>query len=510
MDKPSFNLIDQPWIPCVEAETGRLIEVGLRDILCESHRIRGVTCETPLHDAAITVLLLVILHRVFGPEDEEAWEALYARGQFPSEAIEQYLSQWYSRFDLFDAERPFYQADDPRVKPKTVIHLLHSMGNTGALFSHADENTGLSMTPAEAARTLVAAINFRTAGLSGLPDKFTDGTLTRGVLYFSEGDTLYETLLLNLVAYPEMQYFPTEAKDAPTWEQDEPHAPRNVPHGYLDYLTWQSTRTRLIPEERDGTICVREMTIAPGLRLHEDVQSPLKMFLLRGKANDQRWFRTDFSEDRALWRDYESLFDFRSDKTRPPVTLKWAASLRREGYVSGDQTCVLRCIGFLADQAKPIFYREQLMPIPAQYLTDEGDVVERIREGRFVAEAVDSALNKALYALAAEVLQRGSDLAADKADITKLKDHWGVSRMYWSRLEPAFWDFVLALPYEGEAAVERWHETLRGLARELLQATCSANGPTHSSARAEVKANAILHSELHKIFNSVAETEKGQ
>ena len=67
--KYSFNLIDQPWIPCVLPH-GRMEDLSLRDTLLNAHKITAIFDQSPLVTAALHRLLLAILHRNFGPASQ--------------------------------------------------------------------------------------------------------------------------------------------------------------------------------------------------------------------------------------------------------------------------------------------------------------------------------------------------------------------------------------------------------------------------------------------------------
>jgi hypothetical protein len=89
----SFNLIDEPFLPVVRLD-GRTKEVGLRTALRQAHDLRELRDDSPLVTAALHRLLLAVLHRVFGPEDEDAWARLRDRGRWDAEAIDAYLGHW--------------------------------------------------------------------------------------------------------------------------------------------------------------------------------------------------------------------------------------------------------------------------------------------------------------------------------------------------------------------------------------------------------------------------------
>ena len=126
-DRYSFNLIDEPWIPCLRLD-GTPVDLSLRDTLAQSHGCRWRSPESPQVTAAIMRLLLAILHRVFGPADEDAWSELWAAQRFDADALDAYFGKWRHRFDLFDLERPFYQTDHPRKQFKSIVSLKHGFG----------------------------------------------------------------------------------------------------------------------------------------------------------------------------------------------------------------------------------------------------------------------------------------------------------------------------------------------------------------------------------------------
>ncbi len=200
----SFNLVASPWIPCVTLH-GDTVHLGLMDALLRSHELREIADPSPLIVASLHRLALAILHRVFGPANRAAWGELWRAGRWPEKPLQRYFDQWYERFDLFHPEHPFFQAPDERVKPKSVLHLIYSTGNNPTLFSHETDEQAKALSAAEAARALLASQTFHIAGLSGLEEKFTDAPWTRGVCFLVQGETLFQTLALNLIRYPESE-----------------------------------------------------------------------------------------------------------------------------------------------------------------------------------------------------------------------------------------------------------------------------------------------------------------
>jgi len=508
----SFNLVREPWIPCI-GRSGETLHVSLQDALLNAHALQEVYDESPLVTVALYRLLLANLHRVFGPENRRAWHALWQGERWPAEPVQTYLRRWEERFDLFHPDRPFFQAKDDRVKPRSVIHLIHSLGNNPTLFSHEHDGAGIVLSVAEAARQLVAAQAFRSAGLSGLEQKFTDGPCTRGIVFLVRGNNLFETLALNLIPYPDDSWFFHTTGDKPAWEMDNPFQPaRTRPLGYLDYLTWQSSRIWLLPEARPEGIVVREATIAPALRLDESVLDPMK----HHRADKKAGYKVlRFSEERALWRDSAALLEINRQtedkKDKPPAVISWLASLIYNEYLEKTRRYQLMALGMASYQAKVFFYRAERMPLPLAYLSDV-TLVEQLRDGLALAEAVQGQLYGALSRLATLLISPESDQEGGRqplqGDITNLVNHWGTIRHYWGNLEPAFARMVIDLPSDPEGAIAVWREELRRAARNALERATALAGTGSAALKAAVRARGQLEVGLRKVLESSVKQEE--
>jgi CRISPR system Cascade subunit CasA len=460
-----FNLIDAPWIPCIRAD-GQAAHLELRDTLLQSHELRELAGESPLVTAALHRLLLAVLHRVFGPEDRDTWYGLWKAGRWDAPRLDTYLTQWRHRFNLFDPDRPFCQAADDRVKPKSLNSLVLDLafGNKATLFDHHTDAVGVTLTPAESARAVVAAQSFGLAGLSGLSQKFTDGTCARGVLFLVQGETLFETLMLNMLRYPtDDDVMPHNPDDCPAWEMDDPFIPdRSIPRGYLDYLTWQNRRILLMPEHTPKGTIVQQMTVAPALRLESEVltRDPMKHFRL---DKNRGLLVQRFNEDRALWRDSAALFSLHSDRYRPPRTFQWLAELVDDGGLDVSQTRRYLALGMANNQAKVDFYRTECMPLPLKYLRDD-HLVGRLSDVLTMAESVRGQLWGAARQLATLILSPQADSdegrKPDPQDLDNLTNQWAVERDYWSRLEIPFRELLVALPDDVEGTLTDWRGTL--------------------------------------------------
>lgn len=511
----SFDLIDQPWLPCIWLD-GRAESLSLRQTLQEAHRIRELAGDSPLTAVALHRLLLALLHRVYGPSSYEAWGELWEAKQWHADALSAYLERWRDRFDLFHPERPFYQAADARVRPKSVISLMHDVasGNNPVFFDHHTEAGGITLDASEAARAVVTA---QCYGLSGPCDPsqklyFTDGAAARGIHFLVEGDSLFETLMLNLLRYPDDEVMPTRDKDCPAWEMDDPFQPeRETPLGYLDYLTWQNRRILLLPEGVTDNPVVRQMTWAPALRLASTVLDPFKHYRFDPDPKKGGYKALRFSEERALWRDSAPLLSLHrsleaESRARPPRPFKWLHDLIDDDSVlfSAGRTCRFRAQGMASDQARVFFFRDERLPLPLAYL-DSPDLVARLQEATDRAEAAARQLWSACRTLATFMMKPGADAPGARLpareDLDRLTHYWAPERHYWAALELPFRRLLVDLPAAPAAATAVWHEVTRRVAWQALEETITLAGDDGWALKAAVHARGQLAAGLNRVYS---------
>jgi len=500
----NFDLVTKPWIPCVKRD-GTAGELGLRDVLAKAHELLELGGESPLVTAALHRLLLAILHRIFGPADYEAWHALWHAGRFDIAAVDDYFKAWRVRFDLFHPIRPFYQAADIRVKPKSLASLVHDVasGNNATLFDHHTDESGLTLRPPQAARFLVMAQAFGLAGLSGLPQKFTDAPCARGIIFLVQGDTLFETLLLNLIRYDSENPLPRRDDDRPAWETESScQEDRTTPRGYLDYLTWQNRRILFLPETANCEVIIRQMTLAPGLRLGQGIADPMKSY----RRDEKRGLLPlRFNENRALWRDSTTLFQLDTPTAYAPRTFAWLAEMMAEGYLPCGMRRIM-ALGMANDQAKVEFYRAEHLPLPLIYLFNQ-QLVNSLRDDVLsVAEKVGEQLKMAMFTMAkfvqAPQSDRGNTRVPASDDLRRLMDIWSVENRYWPRLEVPFRLTMEVLPQDRESALTGWQRTLRRTAWDAFEAVAHDVEAEPRAMKATVRGREKLAAGLSKILSA--------
>ncbi len=447
---PKFDLVTEPWIPCL-LRSRRLVELSLLDVLTAVPQdIREVVDPSPLVTVALHRLLLAILHRALdGPQDADEWAAWWEEGCWPIEPVRAYLLQWRHRFDLFDADRPFYQhpgvdrtyADDSA----RLATELASSYNAPLLFDHSDPKQ-VALSPAAAARYLVAFQAFSPGGLlSGrTPAERSSkaAPLCNVAVCLGKGDNLARTLLLNLVGRPfrSLSYEPPTdcGPDQPAWER--PHPPSDQPRwpcGYIDYLTWQARRVLLIPEKSNGTVVVRKAVIMRGESFPEGFeQRQLETMIPYRKEPKKGWLALAFREERTLWRDSLALMQTVStgqvDQQRPRI-VDWWSSLFHLGVLTAP-VVPLDVAGFVPDQAKPLFWRYERFPLPLSVVDDQVTLLwidQLVQMAETAARFLSGALRRLTTALGISDQQRGGV-------VTGL----GAERAFWSALEPSFYPLL--------------------------------------------------------------------
>ncbi|WP_448576216.1 type I-E CRISPR-associated protein Cse1/CasA [Thermomicrobium sp.] len=447
---PTFDLVTQPWIPCL-LPNGRLVERSLHDVLTAPQSVREIVDPSPLVTVALHRLLLAILHRALdGPRDEDEWAEWWEDGCWPLDPVRQYLARWQHRFDLFDPDRPFHQHPGVdhqyRAESARLATELASSFNAPLLFDHSDP-AQVALTPAAAARYLVAYQAFSTGGLlSGrTPAERASkaAPLCAVAVCLGKGEDLARTLLLHLVSRPfwGSSYQPPTGHpthDLPAWERpDLPGDQPRWPTGYLDYLTWQARRVLLIPDDRNGQVVVSQAVIMRGESFPDGFeQRQLETMVPFRKDSKRGWLALTFREDRALWRDSLALMQTIStsavDQQRPRI-VDWWAFLYRLGVLPG-RVLPLDVAGFVPDQAKPLFWRYERFPLPLSLLDDQLMLLwieQLLKMAEEAARLLVEDLRRLATYLGIGDKQRGSFVAG-----------LGSERVFWATLEPTFYTLL--------------------------------------------------------------------
>lgn len=261
-----FNLTTDPWIKVIETSTNREQTVSLITLFENAQHYRQLAGEMRSQDLAIMRLLLAILTTVysridahddrymwlkadfeideetFDEEDSEddllaTWQDLKQAGQF-SAGVVQYLKAHAADFDFF-GERPFYQvttedydsfvpqnkrvaAGKGQVLVKQLNRQISESAHTPSIFAPKSGEAKNELPVDELVRWVITYQNF-----TGVTDKTkisTDEKFSNsaGWIYrinpvFAKGQSLFETLMLNLVLVNAWQEDAAYTCQKPVW-----------------------------------------------------------------------------------------------------------------------------------------------------------------------------------------------------------------------------------------------------------------------------------------------------
>ncbi|MGA4842178.1 type I-E CRISPR-associated protein Cse1/CasA [Streptomyces sp. G45] len=506
---PSFDLVSAPWIP-VQRTDGTVTEVSLLGLFEEAHTLRRIVGDLPTQELALLRLLLAILYDALeGPEELEDWEQRWLSDE-PFREVAPYLDLHRDRFDLFHPEYPFFQVADLRTVRDEVAPLSRVVADVpvGEPF-FAMRRPGVErLSYAEAARWLVHAHAYDTSGIKsamredprGKAGKvYPQGVGSLGDLggVFAEGDTLRETLLLNLIPLEEA-YDGTGRgdEDAPVWRRPPVGAAERTdvpagPHGLLDLYTWQSRRIRL--HARGGA--VTGVVLGYGDRL--TWSSPWAVEPMSGwrrsPAQEKKQKRplvyTPQRHDpsKAAWRGLASLLPARQRTTdaarrgEPPATrrsgvTRWVTQVITTGQVAPGKLVRLRLVGAAYGTQQSVIDEivDDSVVLPIVTLHEEDPVY-----GAAAVDAVSEAEQCviALGQLAANLARAaGSDPASPTATARDL-GFGALDGPYRAWLKDLY-----AFP-DLPTARQEWRATVRRLVTRLGRQLLDSAGPAADEGR---------------------------
>lgn len=543
----TFDLVDEPWIPCIQAD-GTVVELSLRNALAQAPTLRELSDPSPLVTAALHRLLLAIVHRTHGPGSVDEWAKIWDAGTFNATTLARYLDeqQALGRFDLFHPERPFYQTtgvrtDEPSyVKPIALLAHELLLGLPPTLFQQT--RAELVFSPARAARVVVALQAFAIGGLityqskHGEPDKpfkySQSGPLKKGAVLLNRGANLFETLMLNLHRYDGDDGAPWNfeaGEDVAAWERpivdgkqrSAYEAGDRKPGGYIDLLTWQARRVRLIPEREGDTVIIRQAVMMRGHGFPEswnDAQAETMLaFRINrsAKADDPwPWIVLTFDQDRALWRNSLALYQSTGESKRPRMA-DWIADLYENGALPDTHQYAVDIFGMATNKSKIDLWRHERLPLPLDLLTEEEfaplisnalaaaeDAARQLRPGfdkrqpPGAAKAISRPRPMQLFAEA--MLAPGGGRSPDRGDIDNLVASLDLDERYWSRLEAPFRNFLVSLPAERAGALATWLATIEHATTDAFEGTMQSFDTSARALKAEALANTRFRAALRE------------
>ncbi len=164
------------------------------------------------------------------------------------------------------------------------------------------------------------------------------GWLGKFDLIYAVGDTLFETLMLNLVLLKDRNEPWAEPK--PVWERERPKSAERtkiaIPDNQAELLTLQSRRILL--NRKDGI--VNEYALIGGDFFGDEAlkyafsEQMMQWRVIRKKRGQKpKNIPAQVDANRQMWRDFESIVD-NNQGARIPGVAMWIRELKQEGCVS--------------------------------------------------------------------------------------------------------------------------------------------------------------------------------
>lgn len=460
-----FNLIDEPWIPCVLPD-GQTKEFGLSHVLKNAKEIVDIRGSTPLFAVAAMRLLLAILHRSIRiPKPKDMGKLMFS--DFMKSGVEKYLNSNYDRFDLFDPKRPFYQVAGFETKEMDAISRLSlelACKSKPCLFSHRRDDDGFVMSFAECARRLIESQAYTTyvggqpiTTMFGKHPVYTKSHVCDSYHFLLKGGSLQETLALNLLS---QDFCRTSENDLPAWERPaSKKLGKRLPTGHVDMLTFQSKILRILPEENGCKL----MCQAPGWGLDKGPDRH-DMFFAKYVKRDGS-ISPLFPVLNAPWTAIPMAFSMRNEEDLRPAPFRQVATIVASGMLPKH----LRC------------------SMTALYLNEQGsDAMDWISlEFDFPSRLLISSKN-ADACLTAVEMARSTAWAMNNGGSQSDDEEHSVTSEFWAELQRPYMSLLMA----DSPNLDDWEET-------ILNAAETTIGRTLGPAKIGVK-RAIFESLMKK------------
>ena len=513
MQEMEFNLLEEPWIR-VRKPDCTVEEVSLTDALLRSHEYADLAGELPTQDVAVLRLLLAVLQTVFyrvdlegrdaplQEEDDalERWGLLWERRRLPEKPIQEYLDAWRDRFWLFHPERPFYQVNEAQIGTEYGAEKLNGeisiSKHKDRLFLSYSGTEKDYLAYGQAARWLLYLNGFDDSSSKpkkeGLP-KVGVGWLGKIGLFLARGNTLAETLLLNLVLLKDGQEL--WAPPRPYWELDQPRSGERteipLPDNQATLLTLQSRRIFLHRKEGrvtgyrliGGDFFERENSFCEQMTIWDNP--------LNKKNVPLAYSPLCHDPAKQLWREFPSAFTV-DPCAHTPGIVQWLITLR--AYIGKDT--------FLQFESVCTVYGKKNSSVAdafADTLTFHRAVLDDAN-----AEARSKITQEILFCekIANCVGGLAKEISKSCGGEGDGLEKTAKERFYFAIDQP-FRRWLSGLDPEGdvEEAVSEWREQAKKIARQVGQALVEEAGPAALVGRRETVKEKVYFHAAPKAFN---------
>lgn len=521
----SFNLVNEPCIPLLAQ--GRPVEVSLVEALTRAHEYAWSGVQEPLQAVAVMrqLLLPVVWSAIGVPRDEAEWARWWEAGRLDGDRIAAYLTDHHGNFDLFHPERPFAQVASLRTgtgatKPVSLLLAEQPSGNNVPLWGARTEDDPPALTPAAAARALLAAHCWDTAAIKSgaLDDPALRAGKTTGNpvgpvgelgVVVPVGPTLFATILLNSPIIRQGLH----PSDRPQWSAEPAtsawsHRPAL---GLVDLMTWQSRRVRLIPDtdETGGTV-VRRVVLTAGDRLS----------VLPEQEPHTAWQRVDkprpgqpprrpirHQPGRAPWRGMTALLAT-TTSSGPEVTttalLQQLENLQAIGRVPTDLPLQVLTVGVVYGQKQAVVDDAivDTLPLPVAALSPDSQVRQLLLDVAEQADLLRMAIN-----ILGDGLRRAAGVVEDPKRPSVRIHRLQPGEMLMADLDPVVRRLLRGLqrqPDRVDEAEHAWKNVARRIALAAAETAYAAAPPTAFLGRLDRAAPRGAEPRMHRLSTAEA------
>jgi CRISPR system Cascade subunit CasA len=497
----SFNLLEDPWIPCIEQGGQQVRDRSLLELLNAAQELGAIQHASPIVTLVLHRFVVSFLYAALrGPRNVSSLRSILEPGRFDFDAISAYAATVRDNFWLFHPDRPFLQ--DPRLieemkddsdAPTSIYQLFRETapprGKT--LFDHVVSHRAGGVTAAEASRYLLADQFFALQDGRG----YAPSMLTFGAALYVAGENLFETLALNLLPYNAESPIksPHLEKDRPVWEGSEFDLAA-FPDGWLDYLTRPYRRLLLVsPDSSTVTHIYRKAAT----HLDKEWRSLTRDPWIAYRVTDKGVAPVRFTANQALWRDSQVLVQHLVGReTGAPG---YSNLLTRLGRGTELSAC-----GVVAGNNDIDLWRHERLPLPRSYLT-EPDLTVELGRGIQLAEDASRTLRTGVWRLAQGALFPAGN--PERKRVKSLVDSLAAERPYWAALDTPFRklmvDLASAWPrHEQDMPLGVWATAIRDAAINAFEAAARSLETSGRGLRAAAEARGSFGAQLHRVLET--------
>ncbi|MBN2683635.1 MAG: type I-E CRISPR-associated protein Cse1/CasA [Pontiellaceae bacterium] len=473
-----MNLIIDPWIPVV-FETGESGLAGLEQLYREAETIRDLNASPPQRIALMRLLLCITQAALDGPADEDDWQT--CRDRIIPASLD-YLAARHDKFNLY-GDQPFLQVKRLKEIWNAVVDKLDfglSAGNNATLFDHEATEFGRKTEDAWRALMLLTYQCFSPGGKIGqtewagkvsLPANGTSEhapCLESSPLHLLlRGETLLQTIHLNLLTRNQVSSMPNSAWGCPIWDAFPLNQTDENAHKTIG--TYQG---RLVPLSRGILMDKTEskMTLVNGLAYPKlpAAREPMLTVVLKGSGANQKIGYVNLNLFRHMWRELGSLLTLSNSSSEGGPL-----ALHNLGSWNGDQDIVdIWTGGLVADKGKILDTAEWNLSIPVSMLGEAE--IGKYSLGVELANKGEQSLRNAIKAYC-------SAMKSDSAGFIRKATVY-----YWSALD-SMYQVLVDIASDCERDLEDWRAVLWKTMHKAFEEACPHDTPRQIQAYAQAK-----------------------